>query len=182
MLSLPVDARTAALQQAIAQQYSTAQWAVDRRVWWAQPPQNTYLAPSNAAAQAKLLAALESLKDSSGSGSRGSESDSDSESDDGSDDVRMSQRPDESAGGADLNADDIIVVGEGADGGDGDDNSDSDGETGEAAAAAAGGVKVPGYPCALPLACLLTLPQQVRFFVWGLLAGSEVGVSGFWLG
>jgi hypothetical protein len=158
VLSLPVDGRTAALQQEVAQQYSTAQWAADRRAWWTQPPQNTYLAPSNAAAQAKLLAALENLKDSSSRSSRGSESDSESgsESDDGSDDVRMSQ-PDESAGGGGyvMNADDIIVMEE-------QQGDDSDSDEQPAAAAAAGGAKVPGYPCALPLAYLLTLPQQVR--------------------
>jgi hypothetical protein len=140
-------------QQQTAQHYSTAQWAADRRAWWGQPPQNAYLAPSNAEGQAKLLKALQELRDRS---SRDNDSGSDSEDD--SDDVRMT--PDESlpAGGY-VNADDIIVVEElGVQ----DDDDSDDPVDGMAATAAAGDAKVPGYPCALPLAFLLTLPQQVR--------------------
>jgi hypothetical protein len=170
-MSLPVDARVYDQQQQTAQHYSTTQWAADRRAWWSQPPQNAYLAPSNAEGQAKLLKALEELRDRSSSrSSRGDDSGSDSEDD--SDDVRMT--PDESSpAGGYVNADDIIVVEElGAQ----DDDDDSDDSADGVAAAAAGGAKVPGYPCALPLAYLLTLPQQVRVMALSVQAATTTAV------
>lgn len=157
VMSLPVDPKTAHQQQLTAQQYSTAQWAADRRVWWEQPPQNTYLAPSNTAAQEKLLQHLENLKDKPSSDS---DSDSDSE-----DDVKMTSGGDyvNPSGGGYVNPDDIIVMEELGGGNESSEEEDDSSEEEGAAAAAAGGKGgVVGYPCALPLSYLLALPQQVR--------------------
>lgn len=160
MVSLPVDAKTLHQQQQTAQQYSTAQWAADRRAWWGQPPQNTYLAPSNTAAQDKLLQHLAELKDKPSSSSD-SDSDSDSEDDVGATQQGGAASAPGSSGGADVNPDDIIVMEEGGDESSSDEEDESEEEE---AAAAAGGKKgaVAGYPCALPLTYLLTLPKQVR--------------------
>lgn len=173
MLSLPVLGRVQAVQEATAQLYSTQQWAADRRVWWAQPPQNQYLAPSNAARQAQLLQQLSNIgrksREQKQGGGGGSDSDSDSE-----DDVDMTAAAGAAGGdsGLSLNPQDILVLEElggdedGAAGGVGRVAAAAKPSSAALSAAAAAGYDVERaqqeYPCALPLSYLVTLPQEVR--------------------
>jgi hypothetical protein len=166
LLSLPTEAKTFALQQQVAQQVSTDQWAADRRAWWSRPPQNQYLNPGNSALQAQLLQKLAQLKDkhssssSSGRGSQGGDG-SGSDSEDDSDDVRVTN---EGYGADDVSPDDIVVVEElGAVEEDESSDDDDSSDGGPAAAAAAGsGSQLAGYPCPLPLTYIVTLPKEVR--------------------
>lgn len=161
LLSFPIEAKTYALQQQVAQQVSTAQWAADRRVWWAKPPQNQYLNPGNSAQQAQLLQKLAELKDKhSSSRGSGAGSGSGSDSEDDSDDVRMTDGG--YGAGGDVSPDDIVVVEELGAVEEDESSSDDSSDGGPAAAAAAGsGSQLAGYPCPLPLTYLLTLPKEV---------------------